>query len=161
MGSVLRLIKFVSDWLKPLGAICLFGMMALTCVDVVGRFFRHPILGTVELVTFMGIFAVGFALPDTHDNKGHIGVEILMRRFSGKTQLVVEFITELIGLAFFALMTRQMFIYGLKMRESGEVSINLELPEYIIVLILSFCFAIFCLIMVKRLVEIVYSLSNK
>ena len=43
--------KFLTLMLTGFFACC--GMMLLTVVDVIGRFFRHPIFGSVELVGFM------------------------------------------------------------------------------------------------------------
>ena len=59
MEAVGRIIEWLADKLKIAGAVCLVGMMFLTCADVVGRFFRHPILGSVELVTFMAALSAG------------------------------------------------------------------------------------------------------
>jgi TRAP-type C4-dicarboxylate transport system permease small subunit len=57
--------KFVSAF-KILGAVCLAGMMLLTCSDVIGRFFGHPILGAEEIVGFMAALAMGAAMPYAH-----------------------------------------------------------------------------------------------
>ena len=57
------IIEWVSDKLKMLGAACLVGMTFLTCADVVGRFFRHPIFGSVAIVGFMATLAVAMVLP--------------------------------------------------------------------------------------------------
>ncbi|MFP4349688.1 MAG: TRAP transporter small permease [Thermodesulfobacteriota bacterium] len=147
--------------MKPIGAACLVGMTGLTCVDVVGRFFRHPVFGSVELVTFMGIFVVAFALPYTHENKGHIGVEILVQRFSRKTRAVVDIVTGLVSFVFFALVTWRLFLYAFKMAESGEVSMNLELPEYVIIFVVALCFVVFSLIIIKDIIENIAILREK
>jgi len=161
MSSVLKWIQFLSNKMRPIGAACLVGMTALTCVDVVGRFFRHPVFGSVELVTFMGIFVVAFALPYTHENKGHIGVEILVRRFSRKTRAVIDMVTELVSFIFFGLVTWRMFLYAFKMEESGEVSMNLELPEYVIIFVVALCFVAFSLIIIKGFIEKITILRGK
>ena len=61
-----------------------------TCVDVVGRFFGHPVFGSVELVGFMATLTVVLALPYTHQARAHIGVEIVMRLLPERVQAVVE-----------------------------------------------------------------------
>ena len=131
------------DVLKVLGAVSLTGMMLLTCADVVGRFFGHPILGSVELVGFMATLAVGFALPYTHQVKAHIGVEILVRLLSSRTQIIIDLCTHVVSLLLVALIAWRMAIYGKTMKASGEVSMNLEFPEYIIIYIVAFCFLAF------------------
>ena len=139
--------------LKVIGAICLVGMMALTCADVVGRYFGHPIFGSVEIVGFLATLAVALALPYTHQEKGHIGVEILVRLFSAKTQATIELITSIVGLALFAVVTWRMTVYARTMQESGEVSMNLQFPEAIIIYITAFCFLMFSVVILQDIVK--------
>lgn len=161
MRKLFDLIQWISDKLKILGAACLVGMTGLTCVDVVGRFFKHPVFGSVELVTFMGTLSVALALPYTHQERGHIGVEIFVRRFSRKTRLIIDICTGMAAFVFFALVTWRMFDYGLKMRESGEVSMNLGLPEYLIILVVAVCFVVFSLMIIKTIVDYFQELRGK
>lgn len=141
------------DTLRRIGAVCLVGMTALTCADVVGRFFRHPIFGSVEIVGFMATLAVAMAMPYTHKEKGHIGVEILVRVFSRRTQMLIDIATGSLSLALFAVVTWRMGVYAYTMKESGEVSMNLELPEYVIIFVVAFCFVIFTLIILQDIVQ--------
>ena len=76
MSFFWKIILWILDKMKIIGAACLVGMMLLTCVDVVGRSFGHPIFGSVEIVGFMATLAVVMAMPYTHQVQGHIGVEI-------------------------------------------------------------------------------------
>ncbi len=59
-------------------------MMLLTVVDVIGRCFKHPIFGSVEIVGFLATVIVAGALPYTYKIGGHVGVEILMQTTSQK-----------------------------------------------------------------------------
>ena len=43
MAFFWKFIQWVLDKMKIMGAGCLVGMMLLTCVDVVGRAFGHPL----------------------------------------------------------------------------------------------------------------------
>jgi TRAP-type C4-dicarboxylate transport system permease small subunit len=138
--------------MKAVGACCLIGMTLLTCADVVGRFFRHPIFGSVEIVGFMATLAVAMALPYTHEIKGHIGVEILVRTFSQRTQRIVDICTGLLSLALFGIVTWRIAVYARTMQQSGEVSMNLELPEYMVIYIVAFCFAVFTLIILREII---------
>lgn len=161
MNFIWNMIQTVSDRMRTLGALFLAGMAALTCIDVVGRYFRHPVFGSVELVTFMGVLAVAFSLPDAHRAKSHIGVEILMTRLSSKTRTLIDICTQSVSFVFFALITWRMFDYGIKMMKSGEVSMNLQLPEYLIIFTLAFCFVIFSLMILKEMLEKIGKLRGK
>lgn len=153
MNTLLQKLDQLTAFLKVLGAICLVGMMALTCADVVGRYFDRPIFGSVEIVGFLATLTVALALPFTHQEKGHIGVEILVRLFSSKTQAVIELITSLASLALFAIVTWRMALYARTMRESGEVSMNLQFPEAVIIYITAFCFLIFTLMILQDIIQ--------
>ena len=153
MRLVWNMIGWAVDKLAQCAMICLVGMTLLTCVDVVGRFFGHPIFGSVELVGFMATLAVAMALPYTHQVKGHIGVEILVRVFSQKTQTLIELITNVLSLMLFGLATWRIALYANTMRKSGEVSMSLEFPEYIIISVVSFCFMVFFLTILRNIAQ--------
>ena len=143
MQIILDTIQWVSDKLKILGAACLAGMTFLTCADVVGRYLGHPIFGSVEIVGFMAILSVGLALPYTHQEKGHIGVEIVTQMLPKRTQIIIDLYTGSAAFLVFAVVTWRMFLYAGTMKNSGEVSMSLEFPEYLIIYALSFCFLVF------------------
>jgi len=161
MDKVLRFFDWISDKLRFLGACCLMGMTALTCVDVVGRYFRHPIYGSVELVGFMATLSCIMALPYTHKVQGHIGVEILVRLLSEKVQTIISVCTHVLSLALFALVSWCMTRYALTMKQSGEVSISLKLPEYWVIFITAFCFFVFTLVILQDIMTGIRKLSNK
>ncbi len=143
----------VVDVLKIVGAICLVGMTFLTCADVVGRFLGHPIFGSVEIVGFLAILAVAAALPYTHQLRAHIGVEIITRLLPERTQTIIDLCTGILGFGLFVIITWRMAIYGRTMQKSGEVSMNLEFPEYIIIYLVGFCFFIFVFLILKNIIQ--------
>lgn len=153
MKKIWKIFQIISDKMKAISAICLLGMTALTCVDIVGRLFKHPVFGSVELVSFMGILGVALSLPYAHEQKSHIGVEIFVSKLSSKKRSIVDIITGTLSFSFFALVTWRMFDYAIKMMESGEVSMNLELPEYLIIFVVGFSFIMFSVIIIKGIVE--------
>ncbi len=161
MKKFWNIFEWFVDKLKVLGAASLVGMAALTCVDVVGRYFGHPVFGSVELVGFMATLSVAFALPYTHQVKGHIGVEILVRLFSERTQTIIELCTSILSLGLFALITWRMFVYARTMQKSGEVSMNLELPEHVIIYITSFCFLMFFLMIIQDITKNIKLLKGR
>jgi TRAP-type C4-dicarboxylate transport system permease small subunit len=156
-----KTVEWIQDKLKMAGAACLIGMTLLTCADVVGRYFRHPIFGSVEVVGFMATLAVAMALPYTHKIKGHIGVEILWQVFSERTRRITDLCTGIISLALFGMVTWRMAVYAHTMKESGEVSMNLQLPEHLIVYAVAFCFTIFTLIILREIVQNIKKLRGQ
>ena len=149
MNFFWKIIQWILDKMKIIGAACLVGMMLLTCVDVVGRAFGYPIFGSVEIVGYMAILSVVMAMPYTHQVQGHIGVEIIVRLFSEKTQTIIEICTGILSLILFAIVTWRMTVYANTMEKSGEVSMNLELPEHWVIYVTAFCLLVFTLIILK------------
>jgi len=160
MKIIWKVLQFTSDALRIIGLGCLVGMMLLTCVDVIGRKFGHPVFGSVELVGFMATMAVAFALPYTHQAKAHIGVEVLVQMISQRTQAVIELCTLLVSLALFSIVTWQMFLYADTIHKSGTVSMSLELPEHVIIYVVAVCFLIFGLVIVKDILVNVQKLRE-
>lgn len=157
---IFKALDKFSGLLKFIGAVALTGMMLLTVVDVIGRFFKHPIFGSVELVGFMATIVIATALPYTYKMNGHVGVEILVRLLSKKTQLIIDIITRLISLVLFGLITWQMFLYAKDIHEVGEVSMNLEFPIYYIVYLLAFGLLIFSVTIVEVIIDNIKQLRD-
>ena len=161
MSGFWKFIDTISDKMKMIGAACLVIMTLLTCVDVVGRFLRHPVFGSVEIMSFLGTFAVAMVLPLTHKLKGHIGVEIVVTKFSRRFRAFVDLCTAILSLGLFSLVSWQMFEYSIKFKESGEVSMNLELPEYLIILVVAVCFVIFSIVILNDIIDYFQALRKK
>ena len=161
MNGFWKFIQSISDKMKFIGAACLVIMTLLTCIDVVGRFLRHPVFGSVEIMSFLGTFAVAMALPLTHKLRGHIGVEIVVTKFSRRVRAFIDLCTSVFSLGLFGLVSWQMFEYSIKFKESGEVSMNLELPEYLIILVVAVCFVIFSIVILNDIIDYFQALRKK
>ena len=160
MNTFWNAIQWILEKMKIIGAACLVGMTLLTCADVVGRAFGHPIFGSVEIVGFMATLAVVMAMPYTHQVQGHIGVEILVRLFSKRTQTIIEICTGIVSLVLFAIITWRMSVYARTMQKSGEVSMNLELPEHFIIYVTAICLLVFTLIILKDIIDNIRKLKT-
>ncbi|MDT8377886.1 MAG: TRAP transporter small permease [Desulfotignum sp.] len=153
MRVISQALNKFSDLLKLIGAIALTVMMMLTVVDVIGRFFKSPIFGSVELVGFLATIVVAAALPYTYRMDGHVGVEILVRLLSEKTQIGIDIFTRTLTLILFILITWQMFLYAEDIYHTGEVSMNLEFPIYYIVYLLFFGLLVFTVTILEAIVQ--------
>ena len=116
-----------------IAALALFSMMCLTCADVILRLFRHPIRGTYELVSFLGVITVSFALAHTSIHKGHVAVSLLVEHFSKKWQGIIELFVSVFSLLLFVLISWRSAVYARNFQLSGEVSPTLQLPFYPVV----------------------------
>lgn len=161
MGFFFKCVAGARSLLKIAGAVTLTGMMLLTCADVVGRYLGKPIFGSVEIVGFFATLTVALALPYAHAMKSHIGVEILVQKLAPRTQALIELSTNTVALLFFAIVTWRMYVYADTFRKSGEVSMNLELPEHVIIYLTAFCFLFFTLSILEDIVNAIKLLLEK
>ncbi|WP_316896868.1 TRAP transporter small permease [Pseudodesulfovibrio indicus] len=154
MEETKRLLPLTEKIMRIIAAACLVGMAAMTGADVVMRgVFNTPIFGCEEIVSILGVVAVGFALPYAHYQKSHIGVEILVRRLPKRVRDVFGLVTNLATLFLAAIITWRMYDYAATLSESGEVSMNLELPEYMVVYVLAFGFLVYSACLLSDIVK--------
>ncbi|MBT6341449.1 MAG: TRAP transporter small permease [Desulfobacula sp.] len=153
MSIIFKTLDKFSGILKIIGAVAITCMMLLTVVDVIGRFFKYPIFGSVELVGFLATVIVAAALPYTYKVEGHVGVEILVRLLSKKTQLIIDIFTRTLSFVLFCLVTWQMFLYAKDIHDTGEVSMNLEFPIYYIIYLLAFGLLVFSVTILETIFE--------
>ncbi|MFB3925470.1 MAG: TRAP transporter small permease [Syntrophales bacterium] len=125
-----RYIQSSSRALNWFSGAAVVAMMLLTCADVVLRFFHHPIAGTYELVGFLGVLVISFSLAYTSVEKGHIAVELLVERLPKRVRSLIDAVDALIGTGLFGLIAWQSALYGLDLKESGEVSLTLGIVTY-------------------------------
>lgn len=154
MSRIEKAFDILQKLMKFTGAACLVGMMLLTCVDVIGRYFNRPIFGSVELVGFMATLAVALALPYTHQVRGHIGVEIFVRFLPQKGQVLMDLFTNVFALCLVSIVTWQMAVYARTMQVSGEVSMSLEFPEHVIIYLVALCFLMFSLAVLLDIIRL-------
>lgn len=137
-------LKRIEKIMRTLAATSLLGMALVTGADVLMRgLFNQPIFGSEEIVAILGIIVIGFALPYAHFQRSHIGVEILVRRLSRRTRSGLALITNTATLVLIGVLTWRMFLYAASQAETGEVSMNLELPEYMVIYVLAFGFLVY------------------
>jgi len=140
-----KLIEGLVSWLKWIGALSVAAMMGLVCLDVVMRAAGRPIKGAVEFVGFLATIALACSLPYTHALRGHVGVDLLVRRLRRRTRNIIDLVTSGLSLGLFVLATWRTLVYASTLRASGEVSMTLEFPAYIFVYFIGFGFAVLCL----------------
>jgi TRAP-type C4-dicarboxylate transport system permease small subunit len=125
---VLALVRPLARALHWAGAAALASMMFVTVADVVLRSFRRPILGTYELVGFLGAFAIGFALPQTSLDRGQVLMDFLARHLPPAANRVLSVLTRGIGIGLFALLAWHLAAMGVDLRRTGDVTPLLNLP---------------------------------
>lgn len=142
----------LSSWMNALGGIVLLLMMMLTVVDVFLRLFGKPLVGTYELVAIASAIVIGFAIPQTSLDKGHINVDFVVEKFPGNFKRVVFVFTRLMGIAIFALISWNLFLKANHLYRAGDVSLTLQIPYYPAAYGLAFAFLIECFVLMADII---------
>ncbi|WP_320169586.1 TRAP transporter small permease [Maridesulfovibrio sp.] len=138
--------------LKNIAAICLISMALLTGADIISRgLFGAPIFGVEEIVAILAVMTTGLALGYAHSQKSNIGVEFLYSKLSRRARRRMNIFSNTLSAALFATVTWRLYLYGVSMGKSGEVSMTLELPTDMVIYALTFGFGCFTLVIIKEL----------
>ena len=133
--------------LMVLGSVAVLLLMSVATVNA---FLRIPLIkstwrGAYENVGFLGAIVIAFALGYTQKRKDHIVVDILTEKFPKKVNRVLDGINYFITTIFFAIIAWQVFVWGMKIAKSGEVSETLKIIFHPFIYSVSFGFAVFSL----------------
>jgi len=137
---MLALVRPLARALHWAGAAALASMMFLTVADVVLRSFRRPILGTYELVGFLGALAIGFSLPQTSLDRGQVLMDFLARHLPPGPNRVLSAVTRAVGVGLFGVLGWNLGAMGFDLRRTGDVTPLLNLP----LSLLAFAIALAC-----------------
>ncbi len=148
MGVFIGVFKRLSGWMNALGGTLLFIMMLLTVLDVILRVFNRPITGTYEMVAVLSAIVIGYAIPQTSVERGHIYVEFLVEKRSAAVRIGFFIFTRLLGIALFALLAWNLFLKGNHLYKSGDVSQTLYVPYYPVAYALSLVCLVECFVLV-------------
>lgn len=154
MPARVRQLVLFTRFFNWLAAAAVVAMMILTCADVILRFFRRPIPGTYELVGFLGALSVSFALAYTSLERGHIAVDLLIKKFPNRVRNFIDGINCLVSAALFAMITWQSVLEAVSLRESGEVSMTLQMPLYPIAFGIALGCGLLCILLAVRFIGI-------
>lgn len=117
-------LRHIADRLIGLSAI--FGSLALLAevivilVDVIGRAFGYPLLGSQDIVTMVMVIVVFGAMAVCDRRNGNITIDIFEAWFPGWFNRFADILSALIGAAIF-------FMIAWTVYESAKLSVMLNL----------------------------------
>jgi TRAP-type C4-dicarboxylate transport system permease small subunit len=139
MKVLAEVFSRISIYMDNVGGIILISMMLLTVTDVILRLFGRPITGTYELVALAGAMVIGFAVPQTSRENGHIAVDIAIEGRSKMVKDIFFVFKRFLGIVLFALLAWYLFKKGHHLYIKGDVSHTLQVPYYPAAYGLAFC----------------------
>jgi len=151
LKKITELVNRNLNWVAGAGLVA---MLALTFADVIAvKVFKTPIPGAIEMVSFLSVVVIAFAIAYTQQLKGHIQVEFFVSRLPVRLRSLIGVLVTAAGIALFALLAWRSFEYARVLQLSGEVSMTQRIPFYPFVYAIAFCCIPVCLQLLVELLE--------
>jgi TRAP-type C4-dicarboxylate transport system permease small subunit len=146
MNHLEQINVFLNKILMIIGGVAVLCLMSLATGNVVLRFFFNtPYRGAYEVVGFLGAIVIAFALGYTQKRKDHIVVDILTERFPKRINRILDAVNYFITMIFFTIVSWQLFVWGIKIAKSGEVSETIKIIFHPFVYCVAIGFLVFSL----------------
>ena len=127
LDKISRVLNEIFVWIA---GFFLVVMILLTSANIFLRLVWMPVKGTFELMGFFGAIVTAFALGYTQIKKGHIGIDILVNKFSAKAQRILNGANYFICMIFFSLAGWQVAKWATTLWQTGEVTETLRIIYY-------------------------------
>lgn len=142
-----------SVWCGWLSCAAVLAMMCIVIANVVVRFFGLTIVGTYEYVILISSVLVSFALVYTTMIGGHVAVDLVMRRFSQRTQGIVGAITGVLSVIMFGMITVRLGRFAHQNMTMNLVTETAEIPLYPFMFGATFALVVCCFLLVVGLIK--------
>ena len=104
-------------------------MMALTVLDVIGRYgFNSPLIGATELTEVLLISVVFIGLPAVSIDRAHVTVDLLVTRIPDRIQPVRRIAVGVVCVGVQLLVAWRLWLQGNQIDGYGGVTNSLRLP---------------------------------
>ena len=124
----------IADFCLLMACLILLWLVALTCVDVVGRyFFRAPVVGATELVQIAMAGTIFFSLPAMFLRDDQVVVDLFSFVRKGWFGWTISVIFSLATVVAVFIVADRVFDYAVRAWEDGDKTIYLHIPRYLIV----------------------------
>jgi C4-dicarboxylate transporter DctQ subunit len=134
-----KVIDFINRYIAAIG---ISGGVAIAFTNVVARYaFDASLTWASELTTYLFLWSVFFGAAYCFKKDAHIAINILVEKVSPSTGKFLMLISYIITLVFLCAISYYGYEYLLLVHELEETSIDLELPMWIIYLVIPVSFA--------------------
>lgn len=160
MNRFNKIIRRIGGGGVSIASVFLMAMAILIVSNIIYRFFGGAILVTYELVELFAGIAAALALGYTTLAKRHVVINILLSRFSQRTQTILGIFTGIIGLGFWALITWGS-IDVLSKKGIMEVTLNNGIPLFPFRSLWVIALLFFSLILLTDIINSLHGLVKK
>ncbi|MBN2061378.1 MAG: TRAP transporter small permease [Deltaproteobacteria bacterium] len=109
MNRFENIIYKIINILTVVGGIFMAICMLIIVANIVVRLFGRVIPGSYEIIELVVVIAIAFSLSFTGKKKGHVNVDILLKRVPLKLQAVLNAINNLLSMIFWGALSYAAF----------------------------------------------------
>jgi len=152
----------ISEIFGVVAVAVLVCMMMLTVCDVVLRyFFNSPLISSMEITEYMMVI-VGFLGLAWCALKGmHIKVQLIVGRFSERSQAIVDTINHIIIIGLCVLIAWRSFVESLMAQEMGRASEITDIPTHPFYYVVFFGYILLFFVMIPFLVQAINKVAKR
>lgn len=125
-----RLIRIINRALVFLAGVALAAMMLFAVADMVLRRFGITVAGSYEVIGWLSAAAMALALGAVQQQRGHVGIELVVDRLGPRLRSAVDLLMSLLALLLFAATAWYLAAYGFTLQETGSLSETLRAVVY-------------------------------
>jgi len=136
-----------------LSGLSVLAMIGITTTDIVMRAFGGALMGAYDMVRIAGALAIAFSLPYTTAVKGHVAVEFFFQKLNRPGRVIVDSICRVLVIGLFVVLAWQCVKYGHILRQTGQVSLTLQLPMFWVAYVIGGALAVTVLVKIHNLLH--------
>jgi TRAP-type C4-dicarboxylate transport system permease small subunit len=133
-----RFLGWADRWLAPIetamnffGGFLIFCLMFLGMTQIVLRVvFSAPIFGYIDFVEFSMVAFAILGMSYVQRLGGHVRMEIVVSRFSGRTLWLIEAAGELLAIVIVTILIPYSYFHFERAFDFGDSTIDIELPTW-------------------------------
>jgi len=145
MEGLQRIVHGIAKGMGMMSARVLFCMMVVTCLDVVGRYFCHPVPGTYDMVGIGGGLVLALGLAMSHVAGMKISMQSLYKRPEFLRQMV-NIVVSVLSVGTLALIGWRCFKLGNDLFERDVVSDTIQIPLYPFLYLAGLGMSVYCIV---------------
>lgn len=149
MEGFQRIIHGIAKGMGMMSALVLFCMMVVTCLDVIGRYFGHPVPGTYDMVGIGGGAVLALGLAMSHVSGMRISMQCLYKRPEFLRRMVGVLVSVL-SVGTLALIAWRCFKLGNNLLERDVVSDTIQIPLYPFLYLAGLGMSVYCIVVLME-----------
>ncbi|NLO98546.1 MAG: TRAP transporter small permease [Peptococcaceae bacterium] len=159
MNKVIEITKKVFSKFDVAAAVILFATCLLVVVNVITRtdLFKAPVFGAYEIVSFLTLIAISFAIAHCSIADGHVRLTFIIDKLSAKVRNIINIILLIVATVNYILITWNLGKYMLERAAFGEVASVLRIPIQYIVVFVVFGFFLLLIAQIIKIIELIRS----